>query len=54
MQGQDEEDIKGFKDFDGQDEEEDFEGQMQGQDDEDDEDLKVKMMKKFRILSVIC
>jgi hypothetical protein len=30
MQGQDE-DIKGFKDFDGQDEEEDFEGQMQGQ-----------------------
>jgi hypothetical protein len=46
MQGQDDEDIKGFKDFDGQDEEEDFEGQMQGQDDEDDEDLKVKMMKK--------
>ena len=41
MQGQDEEDIKGFKDFDGQDEEEDFDGQMQGQmeDDEDDEDF---------------
>jgi hypothetical protein len=40
-QMEDDEDIKGFKDFDGQDEEEDFDGQMQGQmeDDEDDEDF---------------
>jgi hypothetical protein len=37
-QMEDDEDIKGFKDFDGQDEEEDFDGQMQGQM-EDDEDF---------------
>jgi hypothetical protein len=41
-QMEDDEDIKGFKDFDGQDEEEDFDGQMQGQMQgqmEDDEDF---------------